>query len=228
MDGMYSPRDSRRVLIRWAFLLASCLVISVLLNFSFARYLLVLREGDPDTHLDRAESQMAVLDLKGAMVSVENALDRAPLYPRAHKVHGDILFKKQEWKSAEDAYRRCLDLGGFYDGVQNNVLWALIEQGEYDIAITLGKSFLDREGASRMAPRYVAEAYMRAERWRDAVTYLNLALESNPKELYLLRRLRAAYGRLGMKAEEDRALEQINAVELELERAQQLEQAPEQ
>lgn len=226
MKPRYTPDEARRVMGQWAVFLIACFVLTVVLNLSFSRYLLAQREGDPDTHLNRAESRMAALDLKGALVSVENAMDRAPLYPRAHKVHGDILFKQENWKNAEIAYRKCLDLGGAYDGVQNNILWSLIMQEAYDEAVGLGREFLAGREPSRLVPRYVAEACLRAGRWNDAVDYLRQALEPNPREPYLLDRLRQAYNKLGMKKEEDRVLALLNEVEMALEKEQVLTQLP--
>lgn len=224
MKPIYTPAETRFVMRRWAALLAACFVLTAVLNVSFSRYLLERREGDPDTHLDRAESRMATLDFKGAMVSVENALERAPLYPRAHKVHGDILFNQDQWKQAEIAYRRCLDFGGTYDGVQNNLLWSLIEQESYAEATVLGQGFMRQAWTSRLVPRYIAEACVRSGRWGEAVDYLKLALAANPKDPGLLRRLALAYGELGMAAEEEQTLARLNEVEMELEREQQLSQ----
>lgn len=223
---MYTPAEARRLMGRWAALLLVSFALTALLNLSFSRYLLAQREGDPDTHLNRAETRMAALDFKGAMVSVENALDRAPLYPRAHKVHGDILFNQDDWDGAESAYRRCLDLGGNYEGVQNNIVWSLIEQEAYDEAVVLGRAFIAQQSTSHLIPRFVAEAYLRAGQWTEAVAYLKLAREANPKDPYLLRRLAMAYGKLGMADEEQRFLALLNDVELELEKEQQLSQRP--
>jgi len=211
---------------RWATLLLTCFVLTAMLNVSFSRYLTTQRERDPDTHLDRAEASLAAREYKVALVSVENALDRAPLYPRAHKVHGDILFNQKNYPHAEAAYRKCLDNRGTYDGVQNNILWCLIEQESYDEAVTLGEDFLKKDYVSRDVPRYVAEAYLRSGRWKEASNYLKLALESNPKDTYLLRRLSMAYGKLGMAEEEERTMAFLGEVELELEKEQQLTQRP--
>lgn len=226
MKPTYTPPEARLILLRWACLLAACLAASIVANVSFSRYLLAQREGDPDTHLNRAESRMAALDLKGAMVSVENAMDRAPLYPRTHKVHGDILFKQEDWKEAEIAYKKCLDLGGDDPGVQNNVLWALIQQEAYEEAIVLGKQFMEKKDYSRLAPRYVAEACVRAGRWAEAAGYLARAIEVSPKDRYLLDLQLQAFNRLGRKDDADRVLARINEVELELEKEQQLTQRP--
>lgn len=226
MRPRYTPQETRRVMTRWATLLLACFILTGVLNVSFSRYLLAQRDGDPDTHLDRAEASLAAREFKGAIVSVENALDRAPLYPRAHKVHGDILFNQKQYSHAESAYRKCLDLGGRYEGVQNNILWCLIEQESYDEAVALGKEFLAAKDVSRLVPRYVAEAYVRSGRWQEAADYLKLALESNPKDTYLLRRLGTAYGKMGMAAEEERTLAYLGEVELELEKEQQLTQRP--
>lgn len=226
MKPMYTPFEARVVLARWALVLSGCLILTVAGNISFSRYLVAEREDDPDTHLNRAETLMATSDLIGAQVSVENAMDRAPLYPRAHKVQGDILFKQEAWQDAEVAYKQCLDLGGDYPGVQNNVLWSLIMQESYDEAVALGETFMASKDYSRLVPKYVAEACVRGERWEEALTYLTLALEANPKEKYVLELLRLTYNRLGARAEEDRVLARINAIDLELEKEQQLTQLP--
>jgi Tfp pilus assembly protein PilF len=226
MKPRYTPRETRQVMSRWAVLLLSCFALTLVLNVSFSQYLLERREGDPDTHLNLAETLKNAKDFTGAKVSVENALDRAPLYPRAHKVLGDILFDQGAWAEAEVAYQRCLDLGGKYEGVQNNLLWSLIEQESYETTISLGKRFLEQGDVSYMVPRYIAEACMRSGRWNEAVDYLKLALEYNPKETGLLRRLAIAYGELEMKAEEKRVLAILDEVEMALEKEQQLSQLP--
>jgi len=226
MKPIYTQAEARRLMGRWAAMLAACFALTAVLNVSFSRHLLEQREGDPDTHLDRAESRMAALDFKGALVSVENALDRTPLYPRAHKVLGDILFNQDDWDGAESAYRRCLDLGGTYEGVQNNIVWTLIEQESYEEAVALGRAFIQQKSASHLIPRFVAEAYLRAGQWPEAVEYLKIAREANPKDPYLLRRLAMAFGKLGMADEERRFLALLNEVELELEKEQQLSQRP--
>jgi len=224
---MYSPEEVRRLMVRWAAFLTACFVLTAAMNVSFSRYLLEEREDDPDTHLDRAEDYLAAGEYKLAIVSVENAYDRAPLYPRVHKVHGDILFNQGEYVRAEPEYRKCLDLDGKYEGVQNNILWCLIEQEAYDQAVVLGKKFLKEEGqVSRLIPRYVAEAYMRSSRWPEALDYLKLALEYNPKNTYLLQRLAMAYRKTGNAAEEERVLARLGEIELELEKEEQLTQKP--
>ena len=220
MKAMYTVAEARNLLIRWGLSLILLLVLTAVGNVYFSHYLVEQREGDPDTHLDRAESLMATLDFTGALVSVENALDRVPAYPRGYKVWGDILLKQEKWHDAELAYKSCLDYGGHYPGVQNNVLWALIQQGSYDEVVLLGTKFMQQREHSRLVPRYVADACVRAERWTEAVEYLKVALSANPKDMYLLGQLRLSYSKLNMKEEEDRVLARINAVDLELENTQ--------
>lgn len=223
----YTTQETRQVMSRWAVLLLAIFSLTVVLNMSFSRYLLAQREGDPDTHLDRAEALKNAKDYTGAMVSVENALDRAPLSARAYKVMGDIEFDREKWAGAEKAYQRCLALDGKYEGVQNNLLWSLIEQEAYEETIAVGKGFLQQKDVSHLVPRYVAEACMRSGKWNEAVDFLKLALQYNPKETGLLRRLAIAYGELEMKADEKRVLAILDEVEMELEKEQQVSQLPE-
>ena len=223
---MYSTSEARQLMLRWAMLLVACFAFTAVVNVSFSRYLLAQRERDPETHLALAEARMAAEDFEGARVSVENAFDRAPLYPRVHKVHGDIFFNQGKWADAVRAYRRCLDLDGKYQGVQNNIVWSLIEQESYEEAVALGKRFMVEGEVSHLIPRFVAEAYLRTAQWKDAEHYLKEALKFNPNDTYLLRRLAMAYGKLGNTEQEEETLAFLGEVELELEREQQLTQRP--
>ena len=185
-------------------------------NAALYRHVQTLRENDPRVYLAEADRLMKAGNFAGALAQVSEAIERAPKDPLPRQVHGHVLYRFKEWAEAVDAYRAALDLGSRDEGTMTNVLWALIQLKRYDEAIRVhGVPWIEAGVRNPSIVRNVAEAFVRASNWAGGLPYIELALELNPGDIYLMTQLEQAYRNTGDTAR----AEQLHGRIGELERA---------
>jgi len=188
---MTAARD-KSILATWATLLITGFVFIALIDVWQGRYALQARDKRPETHLSAAERAMNANNFAGAMMHWEEAHKRAPEDAQVYKVLGDIHYNLKAWQKAHDAYRRALDLGSPAPGVRTNLLWVLVELGQYQDALEFGRKCVNEGMNDPDVYRRMAEACFRGKRFTESIDYYDKALLGFPNDLYLMEHLRQA------------------------------------
>ncbi len=216
---------AHRVVRVWTTLLA--IATAGLATTLAAQYAWMLQEraNDPSTYIAEADRLMKLRDMAGALRQVEEALQRSPGDPDIHTFAGHIYFEFKHWEEARKAYEEAMAQGGRDPGARANLLWSLIEAGEYDRAITLGTPWAKdngpgaADGAHRgIFNRYVAEAHIRSQRRPEAIPYLEDALRVSGSDIYLMTQLALAYERAGRPGDAAAMQSRIDEIQAHLPR----------
>lgn len=205
-------RHPQVILLVWAGLVLSGVVLSLWGNVALVQHVRYLRAHDPMPHLTTAETLVARGSIQEAWAELRSAMEKAPKDARVFKVVGDLHFRQKEWIEAVDAYRSAIDEGSDAPGVFANTLWALIELSHYPEAIAFGEDCIRRGLTDAVIPRYIAEAYLRSGDRAAAIPFLEKALERYTNDLYLLGKLLGAYRMTGDTAKAQALEQRITAL----------------
>ena len=202
-----------RVVALWAILLTAAVAGLGAANYQMAQYLAAARERDPQYDLNRADRLMNEGNFPEAFRAVAQALRKAPSNPDCHRTLGHVLFNFRYWDEAVAAYRNAIARGSADQGIRTNAIWAYIELEKYEDAVELGKHCLAEGFNAPQFARYIAEAYARSNKTTEAISYLELALEGQPEDLFLLTRLAVFYEATGAPKKAQRARKEIDRIQ---------------
>jgi tetratricopeptide (TPR) repeat protein len=113
---------------------------------------------------------------------------------------GTLLFKKEDFSKAEEAYNKALEQKPDYIVALVNLGKLFLAQKQADKAIPVLTKAVEIEANSADAQHYLGEAYLQTKKGSKAVIHLNKAIELAPvekAEIHL--RLAALYNAAGLK-----------------------------
>jgi len=206
--------NPRRLLLRWA--LAWSLGLALWLGYQLAvhQYVRHVRATSPWTYLRAAANLDANHDWMGALAMLEEAARRDPASPVPYERAGLLYYERGNlYEKALEQYREALQRGSKSVDVRGKIIWCLIHLKRYRAAAEFGEVCIKEGIDSPYFPRFVAEAYRRAEEHAAAIPYWEEALKRFPNDLYLLERLSQSYKAVGETGKAEGLRQRIEAIE---------------
>lgn len=206
--------NPRRLLLRWA--IAWCLGLSLCLGYqlSMLQYVRHVRQTSPWTYLRAAAELDAKRDWLGALAMLEEAARRDPASPIPYERAGLLYYERGNlYEKALEKYREALQRGSKSVDVRGKTIWCLIHLKRYRAAAEFGKGCIKEGVDSPYFPRFIAEAYRRAEEHAAAIPYWEESLRRFPNDLYLLERLSQSYKAVGETEKAESLRQRIEAIE---------------
>ena len=117
--------------------------------------------NQPESMVASAKEHLAKNDRAGAMIQLQNALQRNPNLGEARFLLGSTLFANGELVAAEKELRRAMELGYSYDAVAPLLTQVLVLRGDYKKAIDeFAKAEVQRPQARAALQTALGRAYL--------------------------------------------------------------------
>ena len=212
-------QSTRRTYASWLLLLAALLCAGIAVNVALHRRVRVWRELNPGYHWATADRLVRAGDYVGARSELERARELAPDRPEPYEITGRLYYDLKQWPEALAAYERAIANGGKNPHLYGRAMWCLINLRRFDEAAELGRTALQRGVEPPNLRRYIAEAYRRGGRPKDAIPFFEAALEITPTSIDIMNALVATYRAAGQDEKVDALLQRIDETQAELDSA---------
>lgn len=190
--------DARPVLTLWAAVLGLGLLVAVGWQAGLASYVGVQRTQSPWTYLKAAARYEEEQNWSQAIAMLQEASRRDPKSPVPHERIGLIHYQhRSDWLAAIAAFDDALRLKSDSLDVRGKYIWSLIHLKRFDDAAAFGQRCMDEGLKSPNFPRYTGEALFRANKYAEALPYLEKSLPGFPNDMLLLERIANCYRETG-------------------------------
>ena len=203
-------QSTRRTYASWLLLLAALLCAGVGANVALHRRVRVWRELNPAYHWAEADRLVREGDYVGARLELERARELAPDRREPYEITGHLHYDLKQWEKALAAYRKAIEKGGRDPHLYGRVMWCLMHLRRHDEAAEVGLAALERGLDTPNLRRYIGEAYRRAGKPEQAISFFEAALTETPNSIDLMNNLVAAYRAAGREQEADELAERID------------------
>jgi TolB-like protein/Flp pilus assembly protein TadD/predicted Ser/Thr protein kinase len=138
------------------------------------------------------------------------ALELDPLLAEAHAAKGLVFARARNWKEAEAAFHRALDLNRTLSSVHSNfVMSTLWPQGKVDASLRQLEAALSADPLSVDVQRLMAYVLVSAGQYDQSIAFGRRALAVNPEHPHTRQVLARALFQKGARADAIRRLEQM-------------------
>jgi eukaryotic-like serine/threonine-protein kinase len=144
--------------------------------------------------------------------AAQKALQLDPLLPEGHAAMGVVSARTRNWRDAESAYRRALDLNGSLTSVHMNfVLSTLWPQGKVDESLSQLRVALNADPLSLDLQRLIAYAQISAGRYDESLAIGRRVLAAEPDHPHARQQFARVLFLKGETAEAIRRFEQLGS-----------------
>jgi tetratricopeptide (TPR) repeat protein len=141
-------------------------------------------------------------------------IKRNPKSARVYVLTGSLEESRGNWKSAEELYRKAMELQPHYPDAENNLAYLLLERGEdTDVALSLARAAYTEAPDVPTINDTLAWAYYHKGLYRTAIDLLQDALKADPESALYHYHIGMAYGKINDRSQAKLHLRKALAIE---------------